>query len=70
MPLDTISTSMITGNTVNVTANSGSLVSANAINFSNTSSVKVSVAQGATGIANISFTSTVSLGMLIALSGD
>ena len=70
MPLDKISAASITGNTVSVTANGASSISANAINFSNTSSVRVSVAQGATGIANVSFTSTATLGMIIALGGD
>lgn len=70
MPLDKISTAYISGNTVSVTANSASTISANVINFSNTSSVRVSVEQGATGIANVSFTSTATLGMIIALGGD
>ena len=70
MPLDTILTSSITGNTVNVTANSASLVSANVINFSNSDSVRVNVAQGPTGIVNVSFSTSMSIGMIIALSGD
>lgn len=70
MPLDKISTSSVTGNTVFVTANSASSVNANTINFSNTSSIRVTVAQSETGIANVSFTTTATLGMIIALSGD
>lgn len=70
MPLDRLPGSQISGNTVNVAANSASAISANTINFSNTSSVRVSVTQGATGIANVSFTSTATLGMIIALGGD
>ena len=71
MPLDTISTSSISGNTLNVTANSASRINANSVNFSNTSSVRVSVVQGPSGTANVSFSSSgVSLGVVIALSGD
>jgi hypothetical protein len=70
MPLDTISASMISGNTVTATANSGSAINANTVNFLNTSSVRVTVEQGATGVANVSFTSTATLGMIIALGGD
>lgn len=70
MPLDRLPGSQISGNTVSVTANSASSITANAINFSNTSSVRVAVEQGATGIANVSFTTTATIGMIIALSGD
>lgn len=70
MPLDRLPGSQISGNTVSLTANSASSITANVINFSNTSSVRVSVEQGATGIANVSFTSTATLGMIIALGGD
>lgn len=61
---------MISGNTVTATANSGSAINANTVNFLNTSSVRVTVEQGATGVANVSFTSTATLGMIIALGGD
>lgn len=70
MPLDTIATTSISGNTLSVTANSASTINANTINFSNTSSVRVNVTQGPTGVANVSFSTSLSLGMIIALSGD
>lgn len=70
MPLDTIATTSISGNTLSVTANSASTINANSINFSNTSTVRVNVTQGPVGTANVSFSTPLSLGMIIALSGD
>lgn len=46
-------------NAVRVTANSGPALSNVSLNFVNTATVQVSVTSGATGVANISFTSTV-----------
>jgi hypothetical protein len=72
MALDKIPASQISGSSIiGVTANSASTINANTINFINTSSVRVSVVQGPSGTANVSFRSPgVSLGMVIALSGD
>ena len=70
MPLDTISSSSISGNTVSARANSGTAITANSLNFVNTSSVRVSVSQGSTGNANVSFTTTATIGLIIALGGD
>jgi len=72
MAIDKLPTSQISGNTLAVTANSGSSISASNINFSNTSTVSVSVEQGPTGTANVSFTSSgpgISLAKVIALGG-
>jgi hypothetical protein len=57
-------------NVIMVTANTGSMVNTNTVNFINSSSVKVTVEEGSNGRANVSFTAPVSLGLLIALSGD
>jgi len=57
-------------NVITVTADSGSTVNANGINFMNSSSVSVSVTPGTGGKANISFSAPVTLGMVIAMSGD
>jgi hypothetical protein len=70
MPLDTIATASISGNTLSVTANSASKINANSVNFSNTSSVRVNVDQGPTGVANVSFSTSLPFGIIIALSGD
>jgi hypothetical protein len=71
MPLDAIPTSLITGNTVTVTANSGSSIGASNVNFNNSSTVFVSTQQGPTGTANVSFSvpSIRSLAFTIALGG-
>jgi hypothetical protein len=72
MPLSKIPASQIDGpSLIDVSANSAATVNANTINFINTSSVTVSVVQGPSGTANVSFSSEgVSLGMVIALGGD
>lgn len=70
MPLDTIPGSSISGNTVSIRANSESTIAANSVNFVNTSSVRVTVSQGSTGNANVSFTTTATIGLIIALGGD
>jgi hypothetical protein len=70
MALDKILATSISGNVITVTSNSASTINANSINFLNSSSVKVSVEQGSTGVANVTITPTVTLGLLIALSGD
>lgn len=75
MPLDKILASSLvnpseTSNVITVTANSASTVNANGVNFINSSSVSVSVQPGTGGKANISFTAPVTIGMVIALSGD
>jgi len=71
MALDKIPSTSISGsNVISVTANSSSTVNVNSVNFINTSSIKVTVEQGAFGVANVSFTSPVSLGMVIALGGE
>lgn len=57
-------------NVITVTANSASTVNANGVNFINSSSVSVSVQPGTGGKANVSFNAPVTLGLLIALSGD
>lgn len=57
-------------NVITVTANSASTVNANGVNFINSSSVSVSVTPGIGGKANISFSAPVTLGMVIAMSGD
>ena len=71
MALDGIPSSSITGNTIAVTANSGSSISASNVNFNNTSTVFVSTQQGPTGTANVSFSvpSIRSLAFTIALGG-
>lgn len=71
MPLDKLPTSQISGNTFTVTANSGSSIGANNINFSNTSTVTVSVTQGPAGTANVALTGVgrVSLALAVALGG-
>jgi hypothetical protein len=72
MALDKIPASQIDGpSRIDISANSAATINANTINFINTSSVRVSVVQGPSGTANVSFSSPgVSLGMIIALSGD
>jgi hypothetical protein len=72
MALDKIPAAQIDGpSLIDVSANSAATINANTINFVNTSSVRVSVIQGPSGTANVSFSSSgVSLGMVIALSGD
>lgn len=75
MALDKILASSIvnpseTSNVITVTANSASTVNANGVNFINSSSVSVSVQPGINGKANVSFTAPVSIGLVIALSGD
>jgi len=75
MPLDKILGTSIEAasnspNVVIVTANSASTVNTNTLNFINSTSVKVSVESGSSGRANISFNQPVTLGLLIALSGD
>jgi hypothetical protein len=71
MALDKIPASQISGSSIiGVTANSASTINANSVNFLNTQSISVTVEQGASGIANVSFNAKLSLGMIIALSGD
>lgn len=70
MALDKILGTSVSGNTVLVTANSASTINANSINFLNTSTVTVTVEQGATSVANVSFRTTASIGLIIALGGD
>jgi len=72
MALDKIPAAQIDGpSLIDVSANSAATINAYTINFVNTSSVRVSVIQGPSGTANVSFSSSgVSLGMVIALSGD
>ena len=71
MALDTIPIASITGNTIIVRANSASSVNTSNVNFNNTSTVSVSVQQGPTGTANVSFSvpSIRSLAFTIALGG-
>lgn len=71
MALDTIPISSISGNTVVVKANNATNINASNINFNNTSSVTVSVAQGPTGTANVSLSvpGIRSLAFTIALGG-
>lgn len=72
MALSKIPAAQIDGpSLIEVTANSAATINANTINFVNTSSVRVIVDQGPSGVANISFSSqSASLGMIIALGGD
>lgn len=71
MALDKIPASQISGSSIiGVTADSASTINANSINFLNTQSISVTVEQGASGVANVSFDAKLSLGMIIALSGD
>ena len=71
MALDKIPAAQISGaSIIGVTADSGSTINANGINFLNTQSISVTVEQGASGVANVSFDAKLSLGMIIALSGD
>jgi hypothetical protein len=72
MPLSKIPASQIDGpSLIDVSANSAATINANTINFINTSSITVSVVQGPSGVANISFSSLKNtLGMIIALGGD
>ena len=69
MALDKVPTTQISGNTLIATANSGSSINASNVNFNNTSSISVSVQQGATGTANVSFSTAHSLAFTIALGG-
>ena len=68
MALDKIPGTQISGNTLIATANSGSSINASNINFNNTSTVSVSVQQGPTGTANVSFNAR-SLATIIGLGG-
>ena len=68
MALDKIPGTQISGNTLIVTANSGSSINASNVNFNNTSTVSVSVQQGPTGTANVSFNAR-SLATIIGLGG-
>jgi hypothetical protein len=71
MALDKIPASQISGSSIiGVTANSASAINANSINFLNTQSISVTVEESSSGIANVSFDAKLSLGMIIALSGD
>lgn len=72
MPLSKIPASQIDGpSLIDVSANNAGTINVNTINFINTSSMTVSVVQGPSGVANISFNSlSASLGMIIALGGD
>lgn len=75
MPLDKILGTSIanpseSSNVIRVTADSASTVNANAINFMNSSSVSVTVEPGIDGAANVSFRAPVTIGLIIALSGD
>ena len=74
MPIDKFpSTGGLDSNVISITANTGSLINANGINFNNTSTVTVVVAQGPTSnIANVSLTAqsrVTSLGIVLALGG-
>jgi len=68
MALDKIPVTQISGNTLTATVNSGSSITASNVNFNNTSTVSVSVQQGPTGTANVSFNAH-SLAFTIALGG-
>lgn len=74
MPIDKFpSTGGLDSNVISITANTGSLINANSVNFNNTSTITVAVGQGATSnIANVSFTAqtrVTSLGIVLALGG-
>ena len=73
--VDKIGGGSLGANVITVTANTGSIINANSINFNNTSTATISVAQGAggdaNGVANVSISAPgrVSLGLVLALGG-
>lgn len=73
--VDRISGGSLGANVITLTANTGSIINANSINFNNTSTTTISVDQGAggasNGVANVSISAPgrISLGLVLALGG-
>jgi hypothetical protein len=70
MPIDQIPSTGLSANVITLSANSSSIQNVNSVNFINTSSVTVTVSQGATSnVANVAINNRVTSAMMFVLGG-